>query len=140
MRNSELINSAMLLMLGTLLTFCKVEKQKTMNDGPIETNSVSVKDLAEQGSEKLNPDEALIRMRTTAVNIDGEEITIRGDVLAVEGKSFGFSSVINSGENILMVTNQNISLDTNQELRCVIKEMPTRGQNSPTYRLIRMIH
>ena len=133
----------MKLLLFTMICLsfsCKVDRKKST----AETNSssstpTSLKNMANQSESQINPDEAIVTIRINKIkSADGLEIIV-AQVIKLNKVSFGFNSIINSGDEIKITNPQKIALDAGQELKCVISAIIKPNMATSMYKLIKLI-
>ena len=126
-----------LILIGFFIS-CK-SGSAVSTDKTIEKDSISK--LAYPSEEiRINPDEAIITVLINSIiKLDnGQRISCK--LIKIEKRGFGFSSNLIEGDLVIInnATKSQIN-KINEEVRCIINETESLGQNYKTFGLIQLL-
>lgn len=140
MKKTHFFILTLILLVGSFVISCKVKTKKVATNNNLQVvKEVSATDLAMSGTEKINPDQAVIIILISDIGVVNGKTTLNGKVINVEQKGFGFKANLNVDDPITIITQENVSILNNEEVRCVIEQIITPNQDNLEFRLNRLI-
>jgi uncharacterized protein YlzI (FlbEa/FlbD family) len=102
-------------------------------------NQPSIVDLAYRIENiKLNPDQALLLVKSIKISQKEETQEMEAKVISLEKQSFGFNSFLKSGD-IILIQSKDINLVEDTEYALIIEDNMPMAQGKSAFRLIKIV-